>query len=377
MEAPPAPAMEFSSSGDSGPAASFEATVESMEFDRTRWARVTRGLTTWFVILVASGLGGLLFHLDELAALASIAGLFIAAQAADLDPQWRMLYVMLSWVVPLAGVAGFLSLAYMLEAAPLAAPWGSLLVGMCVGGAIASALTLFRPFANALAARMFRTDAPSRTLRLSARMVFLTLLFAIPGWFAIRTLFDSLGDQIDSMMKSASLGTGLLGYVMLAFASVGFMLRRDTRETFERLGIRRITASHGLVIGFGVLGLLALNTGADWLQQRFFHALWLEDQSVSAAIGGHLTLIGTIVLGLSAGIGEEITMRGALQPKLGVVATALLFASLHVQYSWFGITVIFVLGMLLGLLRNRTNTSVAMAVHALYDMAAVFSIPRT
>lgn len=359
------------------PAPGAQASGESSEFDGVRWARTTRGLTIWFVLLATTGLLGVLFHFDELAALAAIAGLFAAAQAADLDQQWRMLYFMLSWVVPLAGVAGFISLAQMLGSAPLAAPWGSLLVGTCVGGAIASGLTLFRPFANALAEAMFRTNHPSHTLRLAARMVFLTLLFAIPGWFAIRTLFESLGAQIDSMIEGASLGTGLIGYVMLAFASVGFMLRRDARETFERLGIRRITASHGLAIVIGVLGLFGLNNGADWLQRTFFNTLWLEDQSVNAAIGSHLTLVGTIVLGLSAGIGEELTMRGALQPRLGLVATALLFASLHVQYSWFGITVIFLLGLVLGLLRKHTNTSVAMAVHALYDMAAVLSIPRT
>ncbi len=356
--------------------AGSETSGEATDFDGARWVRITRGLTIWFAVLVTAGLGGVLLHLDELAALSSIAGLFVAAQAADLDRQWRMLYFMLSWVVPVAGVAAFISLAYMLESAPLAAPWGSLLTGMCVGGAIASGLTLFRPFANALAAWMFRIDPPSRTLRLAARMVFLTLLFAIPGWFAIRTLFDSLAAQIDSLLAGASLGTGLIGYIMLAFASVGFMLRRNAREALERLGIRPITASQVLVIALGVLGLFALNGGADWLQRTFFHALWLEDQSVSAAIGGRLTIAGTIMLGLSAGIGEEITMRGALQPKLGVVATALLFASLHVQYSWFGVAVIFLLGILLGLLRKRTNTSVAMAVHALYDMAAVFSIPR-
>ena len=356
--------------------AQSDDTAESTEFDSARWARTTRGLTIWFAVLVTAGLGGVLLHLDELAALSSIAGLFVAAQAADLDRQWRMLYFMLSWVVPVAGVAAFISLAFMLESAQLQAPWGSLLTGLCVGGAIASALTLFRPFANALAAWMFRAEQPSRTLRLAGRMVFLTLLFAIPGWFAIRTLFDSLAAQIDSLLQGASLGTGLLGYIMLAFASVGFMLRRNARETLERLGIGRITASHALVIAFGVLGLFALNSGADWLQRTFFHALWLEDQSVSAAIGGRLTIAGAIMLGLSAGIGEEITMRGALQPKFGVVATSLLFASLHVQYSWFGITVIFLLGILLGLLRKRTNTSVAMAVHALYDMVAVLSIPR-
>jgi len=43
-----------------------------------------------------------------------------------------------------------------------------------------------------------------------------------------------------------------------------------------------------------------------------------------------------LLLGLSAGIGEEITLRGALQPKLGLALTSLLFAALHVQYSWYG-----------------------------------------
>lgn len=371
---PSDPAVEpgASTGVDAGP----YAVIESPEFDSAEWVRITRGLTIWFAALVTAGLGGVILHLDELAALASIAGLFVAAQAADLDRQWRMLYFMLSWVVPVAGVAAFISLAFMLEGAQLPAPWGPLLTGLCVGGAIASGLTLFRPFANALAVWMFRTDPPSRTLRLAARMVFLTLLFAVPCWFAIRTLFDSLAAQIDTLLAGASLGTGLIGYIMLAFASVGFMLRRNARATFERLGIGPITASHALVIASGVLGLFALNAGADWIQRTYFHDLWVEDQSVSAAIGGRLTLAGTIMLGLSAGIGEEITMRGALQPKLGVVVTALLFASLHVQYSWFGITVIFLLGMLLGVLRKRTNTSVAMAVHALYDMAAIFSMPR-
>jgi membrane protease YdiL (CAAX protease family) len=203
--------------------------------------------------------------------------------------------------------------------------------------------------------------------------VFLCFLFAIPGWFAVRRLFESLGDQIGSLVDSSTLGTGLIGYVLLAFASVGFLLTRNRRETFARLGIGPVGSRQMLVIVLGVGMLLVLNTSADALQKRFFHGLWVEDQRMSEAIGGSLGLAGTIVLGLSAGIGEELTMRGALQPRLGVIGTSLVFASLHVQYSWYGMLVIFVLGILLGTIRNRTNTTVAMAVHALYDMAAVLS----
>ena len=82
----------------------------------------------------------------------------------------------------------------------------------------------------------------------------------------------------------------------------------------------------------------------------------------------------TLLLGLSAGIGEEITLRGALQPKLGIALTSLLFASLHVQYSWFGMLALLFFGLLLGVIRRRTSTTVAIAVHALYDVLAVTTV---
>jgi len=56
------------------------------------------------------------------------------------------------------------------------------------------------------------------------------------------------------------------------------------------------------------------------------------------------------------------------------VPTSLLFGALHVQYSWFGIVVICLLGLTLGAFRARTSTSAAMAVHAIYDILAVFSV---
>ena len=41
------------------------------------------------------------------------------------------------------------------------------------------------------------------------------------------------------------------------------------------------------------------------------------------------------------------------------------------QYSWFGVLVIFGLGLILGAIRRRTSTSVAILVHTLYDIVAV------
>ena len=84
--------------------------------------------------------------------------------------------------------------------------------------------------------------------------------------------------------------------------------------------------------------------------------------------------VETLLLGVSAGVGEELAMRGALQPRFGLIGTSLLFAVLHVQYSPIGILTIAALGMLLGLIRKRTSTSTAIAVHVLYDIVAALGI---
>jgi hypothetical protein len=47
-----------------------------------------------------------------------------------------------------------------------------------------------------------------------------------------------------------------------------------------------------------------------------------------------------------------------------------LFAAGHVQYTWFGMLTILLLGLSLGLIRARTNTTTAIVVHALYDIFA-------
>ena len=78
---------------------------------------------------------------------------------------------------------------------------------------------------------------------------------------------------------------------------------------------------------------------------------------------------GILTLGVAAAIGEETLFRGALLPRFGLVLSALLFALLHSNY---GITVstlfVFALGLVLGMVRIRYNTTTAMVVHAVYNM---------
>ncbi len=334
---------------------------------------IAAGLSLWLVLIVGLGLVSVTLGQTDVAMLAVLSGLCVAAQSADADPRWRGLHTLLAWIVPVGGAVLLGMMGVLLAQSDIGGPGSAAMIGLCVGGAATSLLVALRPFANALTVMWFRAP-PSYTLRLAARIVFIGLVTAVPLWLALRVLLDSVMDDLGSMLESAGLGLGLIGYVLLAFASVGCWIRRDLPASMARLGVAPLHQGHVVAILLGVGVLLVFNTGLEVVQRRFFSDWWLEDQQINQAIRSGLGLPQMLLLGVSAGIGEEITLRGALQPRLGLFWTSLLFAVLHVQYSWFGIAVIFAIGLILGVIRNRTNTSVAMAIHALYDIVAVLSI---
>ena len=76
----------------------------------------------------------------------------------------------------------------------------------------------------------------------------------------------------------------------------------------------------------------------------------------------------------SAGIGEEILFRGALQPRFGLVITSLAFASLHIQYEWFGMLTVVILGLILGIERKRFSTTASIGSHLVYDLIGLIAL---
>src|SRR6185295_15383026 len=108
----------------------------------------------------------------------------------------------------------------------------------------------------------------------------------------------------------------VIGLTVLALGAVGFLIVRDTRATLERLGLRGLRPSHYGLVALGVVALYLLNAGTEWFQHRWFPELWNHDQRISRLIVGGLGLGGSLLLGVSAGVGEELAMRGALQPRL-------------------------------------------------------------
>jgi membrane protease YdiL (CAAX protease family) len=158
----------------------------------------------------------------------------------------------------------------------------------------------------------------------------------------------------------------------MAMVGVGWLTRRDWGAMLERLGItmptqRQVTL--GLSLGLAMVPAVML---LEFVSSSLGFGADPDVEALTEQLLGPLfrSPFGIVTLGVAAALGEETLFRGAALPRFGLVFTSLLFALLHSNY---GITVstliVFVLGLVLGIVRLRHNTSTAMLIHAVYNMA--------
>jgi membrane protease YdiL (CAAX protease family) len=72
-------------------------------------------------------------------------------------------------------------------------------------------------------------------------------------------------------------------------------------------------------------------------------------------------------------LSEELFVRGALQPRFGILVSNILFTALHAtQYNFDALTSVFLAGIVLGLIRKYSNTTTSAIVHGLYDFIQLY-----
>jgi membrane protease YdiL (CAAX protease family) len=93
------------------------------------------------------------------------------------------------------------------------------------------------------------------------------------------------------------------------------------------------------------------------------------DKTSQHLFGGLTDPWGIIALAVIPGICEETLFRGALQPRLGLPITAVLFTSIHTEYGLsIDVLTIFVIALGLGLIRKYTNTTASGLCHITYNL---------
>jgi membrane protease YdiL (CAAX protease family) len=162
--------------------------------------------------------------------------------------------------------------------------------------------------------------------------------------------------------------------VTLALAGVGLGLTRGLRESLARLDVRAISRRQ-ILMAVGVAAIFQVGVASlEYLESVLLPSVHALEDRFGYEFIGLPPWAGAVLTSASAGIGEEVLFRGALQPRLGVILTAVLFGALHVQYQVPGMIVIVLIGIGLGLVKERTSTTFTIIVHVLYDIGA-FLLP--
>lgn len=172
----------------------------------------------------------------------------------------------------------------------------------------------------------------------------------------------------------AALWAQAVGMMLVAISGVGIFTRRTLRETADRLGLKWPTWRQ---IGFGVLvaaGLVALQILFSLAWQTLDPQGMQQIDEASNLLLGDLTgsLLGAFTIGMAAALGEEMVFRGALLPPFRLGLTSVLFTIIHSQYRLSPASLlILAIALVLGLVRYRTNLTIAILVHFLYNVSSV------
>lgn len=235
-------------------------------------------------------------------------------------------------------------------------------------------LLLLKPVRRALAGLLAIDVAnPLHTVSLSMSM-FIPIYLAITLGIGL----DNLSTQIAARAEETGQPPVTIGFlwvqtvlfVFIALIGVGWLTRRSLREALSRLDIVKPSLREvGIAVGWALVMVPAV-----MLLEAATRAVGLgidaDVESLTEQLIGALfeSPWGIISIGLAAGIGEEALFRGAMQPRFGLIFTSLLFALVHSNYGISLATlVVFFLGIMLGWLRLRYNTSTAMIAHAVYN----------
>lgn len=165
------------------------------------------------------------------------------------------------------------------------------------------------------------------------------------------------------------LGISLIVLVLPALFYVTMVHEDGPAGALRRLGIHGEGATRAILIGFasaiGVIAVIAvLSYAVQGLQVE------IPENERALEIARSVTVLGAFGIAIGAAISEEVFFRGFLQPRVGLLGQATLFALAHLSYvNVLEVVVTFVLALLFGLIYRATGNLLApMAGHFLFNL---------
>ena len=239
---------------------------------------------------------------------------------------------------------------------------GFIVTGVAAGGFV------FRPIRRDIASfGLIDADNPVHALALALAVVF----FGSQVTFLAFT--DVLAaDKAQPPLSILDLIWNETPFLILGLAGVGLFMRRRVADAAIRLGLV-LPAWWQIALALAAAGaFFAVASGSDALSHAWSPGIARNVDATTEHLFGQLTgPIGIGAVALIPGICEEILFRGALQPRIGLLATALLFTAIHTQYGLsFDTVAILVIALGLGLIRKYINTTASCTCHVSYNLLA-------
>ncbi len=307
-------------------------------------------------------LDAILTILSSVILVAVVYGLVFWANRARTDRSANVgIYLLFGLPGGLLTVAGLALTTNGMEGGPLI---------LCLG--LAFALPLIRPFRRLIAS--FTPMDPASPIDLSG----LAMILAVITFLVMQAILTGPVETGDTETGALTgnvvwLVLNALTFVLVAYAAVGYRIHRTGREATNRLGLHWPNLK---TIGIGLLFVIpsfVISMVGSLLTMVFQPDIVnnLED-TMDQMTSGLDNPIGALFIGLSAGIGEEVLFRGAVQPRFGIAIAALFWTALHVQYDIsFVLLGLFGVGVLLGVERRYFGTTAAIITHAVYNIVVV------
>jgi uncharacterized protein len=166
-------------------------------------------------------------------------------------------------------------------------------------------------------------------------------------------------------------------FLVIALAGVGLWVRRNLAASADRLGVV-VPAWWHVVLALAAAGVFfGIGQLSGYLSYKLTPGISQQVDQSSQHLFGALSggLVGIIALAIIPGICEEILFRGALQPRFGLLLTAVLFAAIHTEYGLsIDVLAILVIALGLGAIRKYTNTTTSMVCHVTYNLLVGLSL---
>ncbi len=211
----------------------------------------------------------------------------------------------------------------------------------------------------------------SRQSRASQVLLFWLIAFVVANFASLLVLVltgngDSSSSDISTLEVALS-ATAMWGVYLFATTQFLQVKWKNFRST---IGVTLLRRDVVIGIPLGVMSQLILVNAVNWPLARLFPDAFSFDEVskrasdlVDVARGGWVFLLALVVI-VGAPIVEEIVYRGVVQPGLvaswgrtaGILATAALFAAIHMQPV--ELPGLFVFALVLGWARHSTGTIV-------------------